>query len=223
VKGMEEDSGVPGFVRLWEGFTREKRWMAGVVGVGLVLVAIGAWQFVRPKEPVVEIVRQEGGGGDGQGKGSELYVDIAGEVEKPGVYALPAGARIGEALTAAGGVASGADRGWVARFVNLAAPVSDGMKIYIPAEGESGGSGVSYASGASVVGGGESLGVEVGQGKVNINTASETELDALWGIGPARARDIITNRPYGSIEELTTRAGIPKNVYERIEDQVSVY
>ena len=60
-------------------------------------------------------------------------------------------------------------------------------------------------------------------GKVNVNTASAQELDALWGIGEKRSAAIISNRSYSSTEELMTKAGIPKNVFERIKDEVVVF
>jgi competence protein ComEA len=59
--------------------------------------------------------------------------------------------------------------------------------------------------------------------KVNINSASASELDSLWGIGEKRAAEIVDNRPYSSIEELLTRKIIPSNVYEKIEDEISVF
>jgi len=60
-------------------------------------------------------------------------------------------------------------------------------------------------------------------GMININTASASELDSLWGIGESRADSIIANRPYGNVDELESKAGVPSNVMERIKDQVSVY
>lgn len=197
-------------------FLRENRILVLVVAVGLALMALGVWQFVKPEQPSVEIIKADDVGGEDSAK---IFVDVAGAVINPGVYELESGARIGNALVEAGGLSAEADRGWVSRYVNLAAPVVDGAKIYIPIEGENTGG----SAGSASVGGGEVAGVGVqGQG-ININTASASELDALWGIGEARAADIIGNRPYQSIEELMTKAGIPKNVYDRIKDQVSVY
>ena len=60
-------------------------------------------------------------------------------------------------------------------------------------------------------------------GKINVNIASATELDRLWGVGPATAEKIINGRPYSSVEELKTKKVLKSNVYERIKDEVSVY
>lgn len=197
-------------------FARENVVVVGLGAVGLVLMSVGLFQYLRPSEPVVEIIARE----DKSESNGQIAVDVSGSVENPGVYRLPLDSRIGEALTVAGGLASSADRVWVSRFVNLAAPVTDGMKIYIPSRGEDTGG---MVAGTQVVGGGDVVGSQVGQGGVNINTASTSELDSLWGIGSARAQSIIESRPYGSIEELLTKAGIPKNVYDRIKDEVTIY
>ena len=73
---------------------------------------------------------------------------------------------------------------------------------------------------------GETGGVVAGTqvvGKININTASVSELDRLWGVGPATAEKIIGGRPYSSVEELLSKKAVKSNVYERIKDEVSVY
>lgn len=197
-------------------FAKENIVVVVLGAVGLVLMGVGLLQYLRPSEPIVEIIAGENGGEDS----GQIVVDVSGSVENPGVYRLGSDARIGEALTSAGGLASTADRVWVSRFVNLAAPVTDGMKIYIPSRGEDTGG---MVAGTQVVGGGDVVGSQAGQGNVNINTASASELDTLWGIGEARAQAIIESRPYGSVEELLTKAGIPKNVYDRIKDEVGIY
>lgn len=193
----------------WLSFARKNLLVLILVGVGLVLVLAGLWPAFKPSQPQVEIVKEE------EPVLAKTVVDVAGAVEKPGVYEVEGGGRIGHALTLAGGLSSNADRGWVARFVNLAEPVSDGMKIYIPEKGE---------SSEVVTTNYSQLPVEGTSGvTVNINLASAGELDALKGIGEKRAGDIINNRPYQSTEELVTKAGIPQGVYEGIKDQVSVY
>ena len=62
-----------------------------------------------------------------------------------------------------------------------------------------------------------------GVGMVNINTASLSELDELWGVGESRAKTIIEKRPYGSLEELKSKAGIPESVLEENRRMISVY
>jgi len=63
----------------------------------------------------------------------------------------------------------------------------------------------------------------VSTGKVNINTASVSELDSLWGVGEARAEAIVAARPYSSIEELASKANIPSNVMDKIRDEITVF
>lgn len=169
------------------------------------------WGAIAPKESVVEIIKAN----DVKDDDSIVVVDVAGYVMNPGVYKLPSSSRIGDALVAAGGLSASADRDWVAKTINLAEKVKDGGKIYIPAKvvtkvtGEVEGESVSEAV--------------VNNGKVNINTASESELDSLVGIGEVRAKAIIEGRPYASTEELMSNAKISQSVYEGIKDQVSVY
>lgn len=193
-------------------FTKENVLVVGLGGLGLVLAVVGMWQYIVPSKPTVEIVKNE----IKAEESSSLYVDVEGAVENPGVYEVSEDARVGHALVSAGGLSSAADRNWVSRFVNLAAPITDGMKIYIPASGEDIVKTVGVANPGNILG-------TAGSSQVNINTASVSELDGLWGIGQARASDIVANRPYGSVDELLTKANIPQNVYDRNKDKVSVY
>ena len=186
----------------------------GVVGLGMLIY--GLWGQLMPEQASVEIVR---GGASNIGNNnivmseSQVVVDVAGAVEKPGVYKLPVDSRIGDALVMAGGLAGEADREWVAATLNLAEPVKDGGKVYIP-----------YRDEKRNIGNSNTLIAEKQKnGKVNINTASEGELDTLVGIGEVRAQAIIANRPYGDIEELVSKAKIPQSVYEKIRDNISVY
>ncbi|MFH2019590.1 MAG: helix-hairpin-helix domain-containing protein [bacterium] len=179
-----------------------------VIGVvGVVLVGIGVYSAIRPEKPVVEIVKSEV---LGESEEDSVVVDVAGAVEKPGMYKLASGSRIGDALVMAGGLAAEADRGWVARYINLASRLEDGGKIYIPGQAESK---ENQGSG----------GKEEQKGLISINTASVGELDSLWGIGEARAKAIIENRPYATLEELMSKVGLPESVYTKIKDEISVY
>jgi competence protein ComEA len=203
-----------------KGFDWEKIWEKNktpiILGLlGLVLVGIGVFSvlLLGQKETAIEILPAEEAA-----EGETIFVDLEGAVEKPGVYQLPSDSRINDLLIAAGGLSVKADREWVEKNLNLAQKLADGAKIYIPREGETrlrqdfGGQG----SGTS----GQIAGVGT---KININTASASELDSLWGIGEKRAAAIIKNRPYQKIEELRTKKIIPSNVYERIKDEITVY
>jgi competence protein ComEA len=182
--------------------------------IGLILVGVGTFSvlFLRQKESVVEIIPLEE-----TATGSALFVDLQGAVENPGLYELPAGARVSDLLTEAGGLSAEADEEWVEKNLNLAQKLVDGIKVYIPQQGEEAPlapqSTVDQVAGSSA-----SL-----TDKVNLNTASAAQLDSLWGIGAKRAADIIASRPFQSIEELKTKKLVPSNVYERIKDQVAVY
>lgn len=186
----------------------------GVVGVGILLY--GLWGQIMPESATVEIVKSTNVPLNQYTNGEQegwVVVDIAGAVQQPGVYKLPGGSRIGDALVAAGGLSGEADREWVAQTINLAQEIKDGGKIYIPAKVEKTNIPINQYTNEST----QSL------GKVNINTASAGELDSLVGIGAARSQAIMANRPYTNTEELVSRAKIPQSVYEKIKDSISVY
>lgn len=184
--------------------------LVGAIGIG-VLIA-GLWGEMGGERARVEIISGEQHTANSVQQ-LQIVVDVAGAVEKPGVYKLPSGSRIGDALVMAGGLSASADREWVAKSINLAEIVKDGGKIYIPEKGTTERETPSLRNGK---------GVTLGN-KVNINMASTGELYALPGIGEARAKIIIENRPYGSISELLSKAKIPQGVYDKIKDLVGIY
>ena len=194
-------------------FDFQKLWEQGKVPVilgmaGLLLVSLGIFATLflnQPKEPEIEILSDEEGAGT-------IWVDLAGAVMKPGVYELPGDSRLKDLLTLAGGLAEEADRIWVEKNLNLAQKLVDSQKVYIPSQAEAGGS-------SGEVAGETTMASE----KININSASASELDTLWGIGEARAKGIIDNRPYASIDELSSKKIIPANVYEAIKEKIAVF
>lgn len=143
-----------------------------------------------------------------------LTVDIEGSVVKPGVYRLPLDSRIQDALVAAGGLSASADRDFIAKTINLATKLSDGAKIYIPKTGES-------SNSTAIMGTTGIVGSAVNQ--ININSASEQELDSLPGIGPATSQKIISGRPYSSINDLLDRRIVGSKVFDQIKEKISVY
>jgi len=138
---------------------------------------------------------------------AEIYVHILGQVMRPGLYALPDGARAVDAVAAAGGFTPTADAGGV----NLARFVSDGEQIVVPALGE-------VAPGAAPGVGGD--------GRVNLNTADAAALDTLPGIGPATAQKILAWREqhgrFESVEDLLDVGGIGEAKLDAIRDLVTV-
>src|SRR5690554_6299146 len=148
-------------------------------------------------------------------KNEKILVHVAGEVLNSGVYELESGARVIDALMAAGGATSLANLD----IINLAAPISDGEKIYIPSVIEKinqfnqNSSFTSYSSGGS-------------SGKININTADASELQKLSGIGPGKAKSIIDyrnkNGPFKSVDDLLNVSGIGEKTLEKIRDEIVV-
>lgn len=198
---------------------RKAQLAVGLVGFFLLVAGLtmAASLGLRQEDPEVKILSVD----EAREAGSEVVVDVAGAVEKPGVYRLEADARVQDAVTAAGGLEAGADREWIAKYVNLAQPLVDGSKLYIPFSGENilGKEGTLTENSALT---GNFLGESSGF-LININTASAAQLESLWGIGDARAKTIIDNRPYQTIEELVDKKLIPVNVFEEIKDEISVY
>ena len=195
-------------------------WMFVVVGViGVGIVGYGLWGAMRGEQASVEIVKSNSQITNSQilksGDNMQIVVDVAGAVEKPGVYKMPSGSRIGDALVSAGGLSAEADREWVAKTLNLAEEVKDGGKVYIPSRDENNNQAPNSNNQTSS---------NVQNSKlININTASVGELDSLPEIGEARVKAIIANRPYGSSAELVSKAKIPASVYAKIKDLVSIY
>ena len=194
----------------------------GVVGLGILI--FGLWGVVGGEGAKVEIIKGGsqparsylvGSEKDLQPSRSDLLitVDVAGEVEKPGVYKLPSGSRIGDALVIAGGLGVKADREWVSKTINLAEVMKDGGKVYIP--------NINIKNNPAISG--RENPAPTKNAKININLASESELDSLVGIGAVRAQTIIASRPYGNLEELVSKAKIPQSVYDKIKDSISIY
>ena len=178
--------------------------VVGLIGGGILIY--GLWGEMGGEQATVEIVKKEPQTG-------EIVVDVAGAVEKPGVYTLPSGSRIGEALVVAGGLSAQADREWVARTVNLAAELEDSAKIYIPSTNSNGNPKSEVLNSRQIQ----------NSKLININTASVGELDTLAGIGEVRAQAIVAGRPYSATEEIVSKAKIPESVYEEIKDSLTLY
>lgn len=185
---------------------------------GLILLGLGVifFRLNSTDKPKIEIISS-----DSSQSSATIFVDIQGAVQNPGVYELPVNSRINDLLIRAGGLSAAADRDWVSKNINLAQKLQDGIKIYIPSQKEVrqfGGPGLSTSASGEVAGVSGSI-----TSKININTASQAQLESLWGIGEKRATDIIANRPYQSIDELVTKAKIPKSVVEKIKEKITIY
>jgi len=152
-----------------------------------------------------------------------VVVYVAGAVRRPGVVALPEGARVADAVAAAGGPADDADQ---ARL-NLAAPVTDGSMLWVPAEGEeAAGSPPPMPPEPRSIVSADSPEASGALAEVNVNTASAAELEALPGIGPSLAERIVAFRdaqgPFGAAEDLLAVPGIGPRTLARFADMVRV-
>lgn len=138
-----------------------------------------------------------------------IFVYVCGAVEKPGVYELPPGSRVYEAIAAAGGMTENADE----KRLNQAEILEDGQQVTVWTPEEA----------AAVPVEGEA---ETGSGKVNLNTASRETLMTLPGIGEAKADAILSYREehggFKNTEEIQQLEGIKEKVFEKIKDQIEV-
>jgi competence protein ComEA len=198
-------------------------------------MALGAWWVLRvpPPPPESTIVFAttsvvSSGGSNNSGVGAIptfIRVHVAGEVLRPGVYQLPGTARVVDAVDAAGGPTALAD----VDVINLAAALFDAAQVFVPRRGSVGtrapiprplpGVNVPPSPNANTPEGASSV-------RVNINTASISDLDTLSGVGPSTAKAIIDyrtkNGPFGSIEDLLNVRGIGPTKLDAMREQVTV-
>lgn len=190
-------------------------------GLATVIVCAGAYWLVRAPMPPTErslpvastsIVGETGVPSSPKlpAPAERVLVHVAGAVVEPGVYDLASGARVRDAVVAAGGPTADAD--WNA--LNLAAVVSDASRVYVPVVGEDVPPEVLGASGAAVA-----------NGPVDVNRATAEELDQLPGVGPATATAIVTERdrngPFVDVDDLDRVPGIGPAKLDALRDLVT--
>jgi competence protein ComEA len=182
------------------------------VGVLAVLVAVSSSGGEVVDGPAVAI---HSGGPDGpEVAPGEVVVDVSGAVTTPGLYHLAAGSRVGDAVEAAGGFSPRVDAARVGAELNLAANLTDGAQVHVPSRDDPK---TADASHPPVMGSSGQL--------VNINTATEAELDALAGIGPVTAGKIIESRaaaPFKTVDELRERGLLGQKAFDKIKTQLTV-
>lgn len=192
----------------------------------LIIIAVLYFSFKPIEEPSTifeddEALLEQGGQLSVESVKDEVIdeiviVDVKGAVKMPGVYEAKANDRVVDMINKAGGLMETADEA----KINFAIRVEDEMVIYIPKIGEE------VAEIEDVPTSGESTGQGKSDGKVNLNTANETELQTLPGIGPAKAAAIIefreTNGPFKVIEDLKSISGIGDKTFEKLQDQIKV-
>ncbi|MFX3624462.1 MAG: helix-hairpin-helix domain-containing protein [Ectobacillus sp.] len=182
-----------------------KKWFAFIFAA-IAIVSLFYWQTKGEETAAVsytENPKQEEQ--TEEEKESSVVVDIKGAVRNEGVYELPAGTRVKEAVEKAGGLLPEADTA----TVNLAQFVHDQMLVHIPRKGEK-----PHMPAATV------------QQKIAINIASKEELQNIPGIGPAKAERIIRYReehgPFRKVEDLLEVEGIGEKSLEKIKEQIVV-
>ncbi len=202
---------------------------------GVLCVALGAWWVLRvpPPPPESKItfattsVSPSGGSNNSGVAGNLTFirVHIAGEVLRPGVYQLPGTARVVDAVDAAGGPTALAD----VDVINLAAALFDAAQVFVPRRG-------SVVSRAPIprpmpgVNAPPSPNANTPEGasstRININTATMSDLDTLSGVGPSTAKAIIDyrtkNGPFGSVDDLLNVRGIGPAKLDAMREQVTV-
>lgn len=148
-----------------------------------------------------------GGGFSISGQGGDLVVDVTGAVRRPGVYRLPAGSRVDDAVTRAGGAVGRAEL----EAVNLAARLADGQQVVVPEQAP----------------GGETAGVagaDPEEGPISLGTATVEELEGIDGIGPVTAGDIVEFREQhgglASVDQLDQVPGIGPATMEALRERL---
>ncbi len=168
-----------------------------IAAIGILLLGSGVlWYFYDHYNPSpVQVISKAT-------PTKEIMVDIQGEIVSPGVYKMNIGDRVSDLLDKAGGLTESADSKWVEINLNRAKKVSDGEKVFIPRAGEQG---------------------SRRAGGININAATQAELESIAGIGPATATKIITGRPYQELTDLVSKKIISAKLYTQIKDQLSLW
>jgi competence protein ComEA len=181
--------------------SRSQALLYGAIAVALLLVGERAIRGEGGAEPSFAASATSNGGsgggsgGDGftlSGQAGDLVVDVTGAVARPGVYRLPAGSRVDDAVHRAGGAGRGAEL----ESVNLAARLADGQQVVVPRK---------VAGGATTAAAGE-------EGPISLGTATVAQLEEIDGIGPVTAEDIIQFRDQhgglSSVDQLDQVSGI---------------
>lgn len=196
--------------------TMRDRGALAAAALGLLALSMGGWLLLSPTVGADPLAGEPF---DGQASfieaptlpaatpPDELVVDVQGGVARPGLVVLAAGARVADAVAAAGGYAPSADLLAAATAINLAAPVSDGQQVFVPLAG---------VAGVPGPGGGDDNG-----GLVNLNTASPEALEALPGIGPVTVQKIVAaraERPFASLDELVERKVLNRGQLDDIRE-----
>lgn len=170
-----------------------------VLGIGVFIIKAGEFESkVRISGQTVNSAASSSG---------DVWVDVTGAVNSPGVYRLALGSRIKDAIEAAGGLSEDVDGIWVGKNLNRAQIITDGYKLYLPSINEANITHVN-SDNSSVI---------------SINYSTKKELESLPGIGPVTADKIINNRPYMRVEELIEKKIVGEKVWTSIKDMIQLW
>ncbi|MFY1698727.1 ComEA family DNA-binding protein [Solwaraspora sp. WMMA2101] len=232
-------TGGPGRLAAFDPGHRGVRALAAVAVVVVAVAAFLAWRSRPPVDPVSPPAATAGSAAPGSAApvsggpptgaatadpaagtaSAEVVVAVTGRVHRPGLVTLPAGARVADALAAAGGALPGTDLAWL----NLARQVTDGELVAV---GVTPPPGVVLDPGGHSGGGHSGAGSAVGGGKVNLNSATLQQLETLPGVGPVLAQRIIDHRErvggFGTVADLREVSGIGDARFEQLRDLVIV-
>jgi competence protein ComEA len=179
-------------------FSRSQLAVYGAIAVALLLLGARAIRAEGDSGEASSSFSSDGGGGftvDKTGSSGDVVIDVTGAVARPGVYRLPAGARVTDAVERAGGARGGA----LLEAINLAARLADGQQVVVPKRGPAG----TPLAGSTAAG---------EEGPISLGTATVEQLDTIDGIGPVTAQDIVEFRDehggLSSIDQLDQVSGI---------------
>ena len=185
-------------------FTTIQRRTLGAIAAVLIALSLFVVASGKSEEVVIEAIAPT------QMIAPALIIDVTGEVVSPGVYELPAGSRVIDAIKAAGGARAKA----ALSDLNLARIIKDGEQIYVDPI---------YKAGVSIRAGSKAA---APRGPININRASASELDSLDGIGPVIAKRIIayrtTNGAFLAVEDLLKVSGIGDAKLAQFKEKIRV-
>ncbi|WP_322152551.1 ComEA family DNA-binding protein [Paratractidigestivibacter sp.] len=191
--------------------------LVAAVAVG-VAIAGGTGGVTIERSETAETAAADEGAAKREEVKAQIVVHVDGAVAAPGVFTLVEGARVNDAVLAAGGMTEGADTS----TINLAAPLEDGAKVHVPTTEELGSAPSTATSDSS----GTSSSTAASNGLVNINTATSADLQTLSGVGEATAQAIIDDRdangPFSSPEDLMRVSGIGEKKFAKIKGHICV-
>jgi competence protein ComEA len=187
------------------------RQQAIVICVLVLVLLVGAGKLLGARHPAVQRrARVKLVGGATSSSRAQLLVDVSGAVRRPGVYKLPAGSRINDALLKAGGETEKAEL----TLVNRAASLADGQQVLVPEK-------VTATAATATASGGSTPATTA---PVRLNSATLEQLDELPGVGPSTAQRIIdyrtANGPFKSVDELDSVSGIGPAKLAELRDLV---